>query len=152
MLYKAKQNNLNKKRIPWFKSPISIENKIANMIFEDIFLLGMKFQQIKHTNDELVIGWSRCQDFKRMHLAERWVPGKTLCVFTSFWVPNNIWSANFNQERTVFSPAVYQICRNFDVIWAAKGLTCTNVGAAKCLNLAQFHTILAIDKTYFGLD
>ena len=37
----------------------------------------MIFWQIKHTNDKLVIGWSRCQDYKHMRLAERWVPGKT---------------------------------------------------------------------------
>ena len=32
---------------------------------------------MKHTNDKLAIGWSRCQDYKHMRLAERWVPGKT---------------------------------------------------------------------------
>ena len=41
------------------------------MIFEDKLLLGMKFRQIKHTtNDKLATGWSRCQDFKHMPLAE----------------------------------------------------------------------------------
>ena len=53
------------------------------MIFEDKIMLGMKFPQIKHTN-KLAIGSSRCPDFKRMHLVERWVPGKTMLAFALF--------------------------------------------------------------------
>ena len=47
------------------------------MIFEDKILLGLKFRQMKHTNDKLVIGWIGCHHYKHMHLAERRVPGKT---------------------------------------------------------------------------
>ena len=54
------------------------------MIFEDKILFGKISRQIRHTNDRLVIGWNRCQDFKRMHLAEWWVPGKTMGAFMSF--------------------------------------------------------------------
>ena len=46
----------------------------------------MKFRQIKHTNDKLVIGWSRCQKF----YACAWrndelpSPGRMTCAFASF--------------------------------------------------------------------
>ena len=62
------------------------------MIFEDKISLGMKFRHIKHTNDKLVIGWSRCQDFKCMRLAQQWAPGKTTQAFlSSCRAPNDMW-------------------------------------------------------------
>ena len=50
-------------KLPRFKNPISIVNKIA-LIFEGKILLGMKFWHIKHIliNDKLLIGWSKHQD------------------------------------------------------------------------------------------
>ena len=38
-----------------------------------------------YTNDILVIGWSRCQDFKCMCLAKRWFPDKMTHVFNLFF-------------------------------------------------------------------
>ena len=68
--------------LPRFKNPITIVHKLQD-IFKDKILFGMKFWQIKHTDNKLAIGWRRSHDFKHMCLAERWVPCKTMCAFTS---------------------------------------------------------------------
>ena len=60
------------------------QRDVNHMIFEDKILIGMQFWQIKHTNNKLALGWSMCQNSKRMCLAKRWVPSKTMLVFTSF--------------------------------------------------------------------
>ena len=52
------------------KIPLALWMKLQGMISEDKILLGMKFWQIRYTNDKLVIGWSMYLDFKRMRLAE----------------------------------------------------------------------------------
>ena len=44
----------------------------------------MKLWQTKHTKDyELTRGWSRYQNLKYVLLAERCIPGRTMCAFTS---------------------------------------------------------------------
>ena len=79
-------------KFPQIKNPTSIVNRITRCdIFEDKILLGMKYWQIKHTNYKLAIHWSRCPDFKRMHLAEWRVPGKMMLAFISFChAPDNL--------------------------------------------------------------
>ena len=68
-----------------FKNPISIVNKIAGSC------LVWNSTKIKQKNYTLAIGWSRCQDFIRMLLAEQWFPGKTMCAFTLFFrAPNDL--------------------------------------------------------------
>ena len=67
------------------------------MIFEVKILLGMKFWQITHVQMiNLPIGWSRRQDFKCMHLAERWLPGKKTHALTSFCQAPDGVSLNFD--------------------------------------------------------
>ena len=46
------------------------------MIFDDKILLGIKYWYIEPTNGKLAKGWRRCQDFKCVCLAERWVHDK----------------------------------------------------------------------------
>ena len=71
---------------PWFKNPISIVNKMSDY---DIWRQNLAWFEILTQQNiqmilKLVIGWSKCPDFKHMHLAERWVPGKTMWAFTLF--------------------------------------------------------------------
>ena len=70
-------------KLPWFKNPISIINKIGGDAIWRQNLALYEISTIKHVNDKLAIGWStcRCQDFKHMHVAELRVPGKTMCAF-----------------------------------------------------------------------
>ena len=73
-------------KLPQFKNPISIDKKNRSIWYLKILEISRN-----QTYKSLMIGSSRWQDFKRMSLVERWVPGTAMRAIMSFYrAPDDI--------------------------------------------------------------
>ena len=94
----------------------TLKLRLQDMTFEDKIVLGMKFRQIKDTNDKLAIGWSRCRNFKHMYAPGRTMSSGQSNVCVHVILPGT-WHCVIQYRSRIISQIFLHILEYYGIFW-----------------------------------